>query len=887
MIKRIFYIFSIILIIFSNNNYAKQNISVLILPFSILASQELKYLEYELPRVIENHLIQEGADIVKYKGDKYNPDDLKSMAETGINNHSDYVIWGSFNKNNDKFQLNIFIIKSNDINSYNSFSDEIVELESLYTVVQKLSKKISSKLFDVLIVEKIIIKGNERIESDAILKLINTKPGDQYLPKQLTDDIKKIFKMGYFDDIKVEADISNEGKYIVCFTVKEKPTVRNVILKGMRVYDEEKIQEVMDISKGSILNLYKVKENIKRIEHLYKEKNYHNVEVLYELVPQKNKQSDIVFNIKEGKKVLIKTIKFEGNNAYTDKELKKIIATKEKGFFSFLTSSGEMDSEKLNQDAMRIGAHYHNNGYIDSRVSDPKIVIKEQWIEIEFKIIEGKQFRIGKIDISGDLIKPKENLLKYLKLEKNGIYNSETIRNDLMFLTDIYSNEGYAYADISPLIKKDDVLLTVNITYNIEKGKQVYFDRIIIHGNSKTRDKVIRRELRVYEQDLYRGILVKQSIRNLHRLDYFEDVQVDTIPGSSPDKMNLKLEVKEKPTGMFSFGGGYSSVDDAFIVGSITQRNLFGRGQTLEAKGQLGGSTNQFNISFTEPYLFDTLLSAGIDAYNWTREYDEYDKDSVGGRLSLGYPIWRYTKFYVSYSYDISEIDNIDESDAPSSIIELQGENVTSSSSFTIRYDSRDRLFNPTEGSDHSFTYEYAGDILGGDIGFNKYVARAGKYFPLFWNFVFFLHSEAGYVKGHSDKIVPDYELFHLGGINSLRGFEWEDLCPIEITKYSSNKGDVFYTYQQIGGNKFVQFNAELIVPIVKDVGLMGVIFYDTGNVYKKNVHIDFSELRKSAGFGFRWYSPIGPIRLEHGYILDRKEGETSGRWEFSMGSVF
>ena len=337
--------------------------------------------------------------------------------------------------------------------------------------------------------------------------------------------------------------------------------------------------------------------------------------------------------------------------------------------------------------------------------------------------------------------------------------------------------------------------------------------------------------------------------------------------------MVLRVDVKEKPTGAFSFGGGYSSVEQFFVLGSVSQKNLFGRGQILELKASVGGESTRYMLSFTEPWLFDIPLSSGIDLYDWQRDYDEYDKDATGGLIRFSYPIFDYTRLYMSYKYEDATIDDITE-DASKSIKELEGDNTESSVSATIRYDSRDQVFNPTEGQNHSLTVQYAG--LGGDIGFTKYELELGLYVPLFWDTVGFIHTEGGYIDDVSGKLLPDYEKFYLGGIDSIRGFDWRGIF---ITDEDGAK---------TGGYKFVQLNLEYIFPLVKKAGLVGVVFYDTGNVFDKDESIDLGSLRQSAGAGFRWYSPLGPIRLEYGYILDRKDtDEDSGQWEFSMGAAF
>ncbi|MCP4374102.1 MAG: outer membrane protein assembly factor BamA, partial [Deltaproteobacteria bacterium] len=419
----------------------------------------------------------------------------------------------------------------------------------------------------------------------------------------------------------------------------------------------------------------------------------------------------------------------------------------------------------------------------------------------------------------------------------------------------------------------------VNITFDIKKGKQVYFEEIIISGNTKTRDKVIRRQLKVYEQELFSGVRIKRSVRNLYRLDYFKDIKVNTIKGSSDDTMVLKLNVTEKPTGSFQFGGGYSSTEKLFLMATISQKNLFGRGHILNLQGQWGDVTKKYSLAFTEPWLFDIPLSVGAKLYNWQYEYDEYEKDSVGGSFGFGYPVYDYTRASINFARDNADIKIADEVKAPQSIVDLVedlgGDDIiTNSISTALIYDSRDRMFNPTEGANHSITVKYAG--FGGDVGFRKYVSSAGWYIPLYKGLVGFLRAKGGYVRENSDGKLPDYDRFFLGGMGSLRGFEWEDLAP------KDEDGN------EVGGDKFVQFNIELLYPIFKDAGIVGVVFFDTGEVYGKDEDVDLGELRESAGLGFRWYSPIGPIRIEYGYILDPiKDHGEGGKWEFTMGGSF
>ncbi len=717
-------------------------------------------------------------------------------------------------------------------------------------------------------VKEIRVTGNQRIEADAIIRAVETRPGGIYDETRLSKDIEAIYNMGYFDDIRVEIVSEADGN-IVIFDVREKSTIREIEFTGNSAIDNEKMNENIDISTGSILNIFRIQRNIRIIEALYREKNYHNVKVSYAIHPLEHNQANLEFIIEEGEKVQIKEIRFDGNHAYSSEALMDMMNTSEKGFFSWLTSSGELDHDKLAQDVMTLMAYYHNNGYADARIGEPEIEFKDEWIYILIKIDEGDQYRMGAVDVAGDFIADRETLMADLESAKEAYYNRDKIRQDVVTLTDIYADKGYARADVVPEIRKDPEAAAIDIVFHIEQNQPVYFERINITGNSKTHDKVIRRELDVYEHELFRSNRLKRSIQNLHRLDFFEDVNVKTHRGRADDQMILQLDVAEKPTGTFTFGGGYSGVDKLYIMASVAERNLFGRGQFLEFRAQAGGTSQQFSLSFVEPWLFDIPLSAGVDAYKWHREYDEYDRDSTGGGLRFGYPVFDYTRGYIRYAYDVSDIDNV--STEYSSYI-FSGTNIESSVSLSLVYDSKNREFNPSDGSIHKATVQYAG--LGGNIGFTKFTAETGWYFPLFWSTVFFAHGETGYVVRHSGKDLPDYDRFHLGGINSLRGFDWREVSPV-------NEDGI-----QIGGDRYVQFNLEYIFPIIKDAGFMGLFFYDAGNAYEGGP-IDFEELRESAGFGIRWYSPMGPLRLERGYILDRKPGEGSGRWEFSIGGFF
>jgi len=677
MLRRFFPVLYFSLFLMAQTAAASDTVHVLVLPFEIHASQNLAYLEEDIPKVIIEHLQNEGAvsvdmEKIPARAIPAPSSDIKSLREMGLNAGADTVIWGSMTRIGNNISLDISMVETVGTQPVFSIYEAGTGMENLRAISKKSAEKLARQLFRRELVTQVRVTGNKRIEADAIERVIRTKAGDVLRASELSKDMKNIYKMGYFEDIRVEAEENEGGKSIV-FHVQEKPTIRRISFSGNHVFKSDKLRENLSVSTGSILNIFTIKSNIGQLETMYKDKNYHNVKIDYTAHTRDNNQADIEFVIEEGDKVKIKEIIFQGNTTYSDKKLKKVISTSEKGFFSWITSSGELDRQELSQDTARIMGHYYGNGFIHAKVADPLIDFEGEWIYITFKVEEGEQFKVGTIDIDGDLILPKESLMPNLKIAKEPFFSRETVRKDIIWLTDLYSDVGFAHADISPLTHENRETRLMDITYTIDKRDKVYFENIDISGNTRARDKVIRRELRIYEQEVYSGSRLKRSVRNLNRLDFFEDVKVDTPAGSADDKMNVKVEVVEKQTGTFTFGAGYSTVDDVFVTGSISQRNLFGRGQILKLSGQVGGDSDLYNLSFTEPWMFDIPLSGTISLYRSRRDYDTYDRSSSGGGMGFSYPIFDFTRASISYRYDVTDIDNIT-ADASDNIKDLGGD---------------------------------------------------------------------------------------------------------------------------------------------------------------------------------------------------------------------
>jgi outer membrane protein insertion porin family len=892
MIRRLNFFWMALVLLWSGTAFSAESIRVMVLPFDVRAQQDFSYLSTQIPKIIQDHLVAEGASIVELPDrETFDPksgfDNIDVVRGLAARHGADRVIWGQLVVQGKLFQLTARMGDPSGRQPPDEFSASGEGIEALSGIVRAVARDISNKLFQRVQIEEIRVTGNRRIETDAILAVIKTKAGDVFTSKALSDDLKAVYAMGYFEDIRIESEDGAKGK-IVRIQVEEKSTIKTISFKGNSAIKDEKLTEALDIKAGSVLNINDVRKNIQRIEVAYKEKKYHNVKVTYKTNELDNNLVDLVFIIEEGEKVQIKEISIVGNNSYPAKKLKNIMKTKEKGFWSWITSAGEYSADVLNQDMALLSAHYHNSGYIKARIADPEVVQKDNWIYITVKLEEGERYKIKGVDVDGELILPKESLLAGLQITKEEYFNREVLRQDMLSLAELYSNFGYAYADASPEVQEDAEKKEVSITYVLTKGDLVYFDKIKIAGNTKTRDKVIRRELEIQEQGLYNGSLLKRSVRNLNRLNYFQDVKVDKVKGEAPDTMSLNINVEEKPTGSFTFGGGYSSVENLFVTASVTQENFLGRGQSLTLKSQVGSTTTQAILGFTEPWLFDIPLSLGTNLYKWTRDYDDYERDSVGGSVMLGYPIYRDTRLFGGYSYDIGDITDVDPVTASQDIIELTGKFITSAVTTGIAFDNRDKIINPSSGQNHRLAFEFAG--LGGDIGFTKVTGELGYYHPLFWGTVGFVHMETGVINETSGMTLPDYEKFYLGGMNSVRGFDWRDIHLTELALRDTDYNPLTpkqLVAVEVGGSAMLQGNVEWIIPIAKSAGVVGVIFYDTGNVYESFSDIKLSDLRESTGFGVRWYSPMGPIRIEYGHVLDPKPGESDGRWEFTMGTAF
>ncbi len=722
------------------------------------------------------------------------------------------------------------------------------------------------RLRDVCIVKEVKISGQARISPEAIRFRIKTIPGSILHRKAVRKDIEEIYSMGYFETV----DASSEGD-ILTFTVKEYPVIVTIETQGNTKIKSDEILKSISMKKFDILNTKTLKTSIDRIIALYREKGYYSVEV-----DSSTKKTEggiaLTFNIKEHQKLYIKKVNFDGNVHMSSRKLRKVIETKNRWWFGLMGHNGSYLEEAIDTDLLRIEQLYGDEGYIKARAGRPIVTIKEgKGIILTIPIEEGPLYYIGKIDVSGDLIRPKKELMDTLDIESGGKMGKSKIHKAVENLRGIYMDAGYAYVQIKPDMTEAPGN-TLDITFSIKQGKPVHIDTIHIRGNTKTRDKVIRRELEMDEGDLFSSKDIEESKNNLNRLGYFSKVNIEPIP-KDDDTMSMLVDVDETTTGAFSFGFAYSSVDKLMGTMQLSENNLFGYGLKTRFSVEYGAQRKSYSVDFEEPWLFDRHISLGVGIFNLEREYTYYTKESRGGNIRISYPLFENVRHSIVYAYtDVIGLTDIDPLYMDNLTEDEINGYITSSITNTLYRDTTNDYFRPTKGSDASVSLEYAG--LGGDYHYTRATAKYAQFFPIYKNkVVLMLKFRWGTINPAKGDKLPEDELFTLGGLNSIRGFRYGDVGP------KDSFGNT------IGGRRMFISNTEITFPIFDLPGLFGVIFYDQGNAYDRR--IDLTNLKRSYGAGIRWVTPMGPLRIEYGKVINPEEDEAPSRWDFSIGTFF
>jgi len=745
------------------------------------------------------------------------------------------------------------------------------------------------------------VEGNLRVEQDAIKVQLRTQPGMPYDPAALDADIRAVYGMGFFDQVDADVSPAGAGQVAVVLRVKERPLVRTLKVEGTDEIEKEEIEGALKVRPRTILDPEKIRQGIEAARKLYIDKGYLDATITYTTTPVGENEVDIVYKVEEKDTIKVEEISFEGNEAFSGRTLRGVMQTRESWIFGFITGAGVLSRDVLRTDVERLTAYYYDHGYVTVRIDEPRVERKDDGLYITVKIAEGDQFKIGKVDVTGMELPPDTvKLREGIDTVSGEVFSASALREDSQKLTERLSEDGYAFATVEPQTAIDESSKTVDVMFQADRGKQVVVDRIEIEGNSKTRDKVIRREMRLQEQELFSARKLRKSREALQRLGFFQEVNITTRRAAAEDRMNVVVAVKEAQTGAFSAGAGFSSADALLFNVRLQENNLFGRGHRVVANADVGSIRRNIVLSFTEPYFRDTPLTVGVDVFDWRLEFDDFARSGRGASTQFTYPVtalgydtlWGLpldeVRVGADYRLEQAEIGDIDFS-ASRSIRAEEGTSLVSSITPRVSRNTLNHAFDPTAGSFQDVGVEVAG--LGGEQ-FVKFEARERWYYTFLrskalGDFTYSIGAAFGYGFGDAGlegNELPLFERYFPGGINSIRGFETRTLGPREVRK--NIFGQVVDT-TPIGGSQQVIINNELIFPIVQGIGLKGVVFVDAGNAYSAEDGITIDETRVAAGAGVRWLSPLGPFRIELGKPLVSKKFDEESLVLFSFGGPF
>lgn len=730
------------------------------------------------------------------------------------------------------------------------------------------------------IVKKIEITGNKTTSNTVIISKLKTRVGEPFSQKTANEDLRRLYGLGFFSHISIDVD-DFAGGVKVTFVVKEKPVLKEIIFKGGKHISQNKLKKESKLKAGVILDEKALKEAEVNIQKLYEKKGYQQAEVKTEVsMDEKSGQAIVYFRIDEKFKVKIKEINFTGNKTFTPRQLMKSFKTKPKGWFHF----GILKEDVFQDDLERLSNFYKSKGYIDMKVVDVKKTQSKdgQWLFITVAVSEGKQYKVDKITVSGVQKFPAAEVQHLVKIKTGEIYTPDKMKRDLEAIRRFYSARGYIDARIRG---KTDVAADpskMNLDFEIEENELFHIDKIEISGNSRTKDKVIRRELNVRPGEVFNGVKVERSQERLQNLGYFKEVQLNVEPSDKPGNKNLVVNVEEQKTGELGFGAGFSSIDDFIGFVDITQNNFdiadfpyfTGAGQKLKLRAELGNKRRDFIASFTEPFLFDQRLAFGVDGFSKRREFlsKDYDEKRDGFDLRLGKPLGEFIRADVKYTLENAGINHVAK-DAPPFIKSQEGDLLVSRMAFSLTRDTRNSVTLPSRGSRTSGTFEIAG--LGGDADFTKTYASSSVFFPFFTTHILMLKAQGGVSGGfNKTETVPIFDRFFLGGANSIRGFKFRDVGP-------QQQG------QPIGGEAFIAGTAEYTFPIISRI--RGATFFDVGNVYFDRSDFDLGNLSGAVGVGLRVNLPIGPVQVDYGIpvITDEFTDGEHGRFSFNIGTTY
>tara|TARA_B100001142_G_scaffold75704_1_gene76368 strand:- start:1064 stop:3412 length:2349 start_codon:yes stop_codon:yes gene_type:complete len=730
--------------------------------------------------------------------------------------------------------------------------------------------------------DKVEFYGNKIILIDKIQEIFSIKPGDAFSGENLKDNIKALYATNYF--YKIDAVIKEiDKKIVLIIRLEENPILASFTIKGNDKLSVKDLSEPLNLSIGKIISRRQLDISRKIVEQFYFFKGFNNVIVEDAIFPIGDSKIEYIISIKEGKRGYVKGIDLIGVDESFKKELLKSIETKVKWVWSPITGRGRLSLELTEMDEQNVKQFFLNKGFLDVKTDKPKVTydkIKDGY-RVVFKVNQGIRYRTKSISIKGDLIEDEMTLKDSLLLKQDDFFSTGKLTKDIEKLNTIYGDKSYAFANVSPNVIKDTSNDKVKIEFVIEKGEKFKVNLINISGNTRTRDKVIRRQVLVNENDDYSATKIKSSKQRINRRGFFETVEISEVPVKNKENyLDLEVEVVEKATGFFSIAGGYSSTENLLLGIQIQESNLFGYGKQLSTSATVGGLSKNFSVDYSDPYFLDTTYTFGFQVFNNEFEYVDFDRNSYGGRLRFGKAISDWSFVNLRYRYENIKIDDLKL--AASEVFE-QGTDEISSIGIGITYDTRDNFINPSRGISTNFNVEESNEVFGADLFYTKYSSSFKKYYSIKRNHTLAYKLEGAFVdfREIGNRIIVG-ERYYMGGPMNLRGYKASRVSPRRLLSTGN--------FVRIGGNKFVFNTLEYLFPIALETGLRGILFVDAGNTYDESKNIDYNpnDMKKDVGFGFRWLSPMGPLKLDFGFPLgNRKSGESKYEVQFSIGSLF
>jgi len=722
------------------------------------------------------------------------------------------------------------------------------------------------------VVTDIRIEGNQRVDSSSVMRALSVGIGDPLDDFNITLSVRNLYRLGVFSRVSIEEEPSQNGVALVV-RVTEFPMVRRINFNGRKSVEEIDLKKVLKVKAFSFADPGKLKAEIKALEDVYSAAGYHGT-VITSDIQETDKGIVITYTVKESEKSLVHEVDIIGNRHIEDHVIQKMMMNKEIGPLSFMSDSGSYDANAVADDLKRIQYLYMEDGFLDVKVKEPEIRAHPEGkgLLVALKVEEGPRYSLGEVRYTGDWQEPPEFLRKEPNVKVGDVFVRSKVMNDLRMYEDSYRDKGYAWCRIEPLFEMDADKGQVVLNLVLSKGPLVHIRWIHISGNSKTRDYVIRREMRIMEGALFDQKKLDDSKRFVRRMGFFSTVDIRSVKVGD-DIADIHVNVEEGAAGSLSAGASYSSVSGLGGTLQLSLGNFLGRGQRLNLNLESGGDTSTYSVSFSEPKLFSGVLSFGLDLFDKTNKYSEYTQDSNGGSVRLGYSLSDSSSLSGRYRYVTYDVYGIN-IDASSLIKEQEGLSTTSSLRLGYNYDTRDFPQDPREGVNMRVSTELAGGALGGTNDFVRYQVEGSIFSPLMGDLIGLAHLEFGLVTPNGRDDVPVTEKYFMGGLYTLRGFEYRMVGPLE-------------NGEPVGGTKSFLMNLEATYPVIKDANIKSVLFLDAGNVWAEDENVKVGDLRYGAGFGFRWAAPIGLLRLEWGFNLDPKPEEEQPGWEFSIGTMF